>query len=273
MRDGCCRAPPPVPAVRAGPGWGRSGPTPLPRSTAPASCRSGHWSLDWWIGAEDRWHLPATEASIRQTLLGGAPVTETAMRVPGGDAIHRAYAVRVGDGRDVVVVEVENRSHVPFAVALAVRPFDLVGAGGVHEVTIEPTTGGVGRDEAHAVRIDGRAGLLLPRRPNRWAASDGTDRDIVDMVTDGHAGYRAPVVSIGRRPRRGRRGAAARAHRSAAGARPDGRRRWRRPAGGAPARRRGCRLGGAGPRRSSRRPRASPGRGPGGVAPSSAARG
>ena len=97
-------------------------------------------------------------------------------------------AVRAGDGRDVVVVEVENRSHVPFAVALAIRPFDLVGAGGVDEITIEPTTGGAGRDEAHVVRIDGRAGLLLPRRPNRWAAADGTDRDIVDVVTTGDAG-------------------------------------------------------------------------------------
>ena len=148
----------------------------------------GGWSLDWWIGAEDRWHLPTAEASIRQTLLGGTPGTETAMRVPGGDAIHRAYAVRAGDGRDAVVVEVENRSHVPFAVALVIRPFDLVGAGGVDEVTIEPTTGGVGRDEAHVVRIDGGAGLLLPRRPNRWAAADGTDRDIVDVVTTGDAG-------------------------------------------------------------------------------------
>ena len=78
------------------------------------------WSLDWWVGAEDRWHLPAAEPSVRQTLLGGAPVTETAMRVPGGDAVHRAGAVRAADGRDVVVIEVENRSHVPFAVALAI---------------------------------------------------------------------------------------------------------------------------------------------------------
>ena len=23
------------------------------------------WSLDWWIGAEDRWHLPSREASVR----------------------------------------------------------------------------------------------------------------------------------------------------------------------------------------------------------------
>jgi hypothetical protein len=26
----------------------------------------GGWSLDWWIGAEDRWHLPSREAAVRQ---------------------------------------------------------------------------------------------------------------------------------------------------------------------------------------------------------------
>ncbi|MFM7064044.1 MAG: hypothetical protein ACKO04_11215, partial [Actinomycetes bacterium] len=24
------------------------------------------WSLDWWVGAEDRWHHPAREAPVRQ---------------------------------------------------------------------------------------------------------------------------------------------------------------------------------------------------------------
>jgi hypothetical protein len=42
------------------------------------------WSLDWWIGADDRWRIPAREGSIRQFLLGDAPVVETLMRVPGG---------------------------------------------------------------------------------------------------------------------------------------------------------------------------------------------
>src|SRR5919109_2403180 len=54
------------------------------------------WSLDWWIGAEDRWHLPSQEPAVRQALLDAAPVIETAMRVPRGDAVHRAYAVHAG---------------------------------------------------------------------------------------------------------------------------------------------------------------------------------
>ena len=27
------------------------------------------WSLDWWVGAEDRWHLPAEEVAVRQRSL------------------------------------------------------------------------------------------------------------------------------------------------------------------------------------------------------------
>jgi hypothetical protein len=78
------------------------------------------WRLDWWIGAEDRWHLPEHEAAVRQVLVGGAPVVETAMRVPGGDAVHRVFAVPGPSGSGaLVVVEVENRSAVPVALALA----------------------------------------------------------------------------------------------------------------------------------------------------------
>ena len=51
------------------------------------------WSLDWWVGAEDRWHVPAREVSVRQRLLEASPVVETALRVPSGDVFHRAYAV------------------------------------------------------------------------------------------------------------------------------------------------------------------------------------
>lgn len=77
------------------------------------------WELDWWVGAEDRRHLPANEAAVRQIRLGAAPVAETAMRVPGGDARQRVYAV--GGPGDLVVIEVENASPVPFAVGFVAR--------------------------------------------------------------------------------------------------------------------------------------------------------
>ena len=56
--------------------------------------RGATWSLDWWVGAEDRWHHPAVEAAVRQRCLDDAPLVETAMRVPGGDVVHRAYGAR-----------------------------------------------------------------------------------------------------------------------------------------------------------------------------------
>ncbi len=38
------------------------------------------WSLDWWIGADDRWHLPAQEAAVRQSVLDDVPIIETLVR-------------------------------------------------------------------------------------------------------------------------------------------------------------------------------------------------
>jgi hypothetical protein len=116
------------------------------------------WSLDWWIGADDRWHRPADEPSTRQTLVDFVPVVRTAVRVPGGDAAQHAYAL----GGDVAVVDVANESPTPFVLALVVR-----GAG---EVELDGAT----------VRVDGRPALVAPRAPARWATTrDGTTEEVV----------------------------------------------------------------------------------------------
>jgi hypothetical protein len=94
------------------------------------SVGGGVWALDWWIGADDRWHLPSREAAVRQSLVGGAPVVETAMRVPGGDLVHRVWAARDSVAGEVVVVEIENASRLPVAVALSIRPYGPDGAAG-----------------------------------------------------------------------------------------------------------------------------------------------
>ena len=115
------------------------------------------WSLDWWVGAEDRWHLPQAEASVRQHLAGDVPVVETAMHVPGGDVVHRAYVVH---GRpDQVVVEIENRSAVPVALALVVRTGEpgLAGPVPAAESAVEL----VGAD----LLVDGALAVRLPTRP------------------------------------------------------------------------------------------------------------
>jgi hypothetical protein len=58
------------------------------------------------------WHADqASGAAPRHGRVEAAPMSETAVRVPGGDAIHRAYVVD-----DVVVAEVENDS--PEAIAV-----------------------------------------------------------------------------------------------------------------------------------------------------------
>jgi hypothetical protein len=76
-------------------------------------------TLGWRVHTRDRWIDPASDVSVRASRLGPAPVTETMVRVPGGDAIERAYAV--GDHGGVVIVEVENASPEAIAVAFAVR--------------------------------------------------------------------------------------------------------------------------------------------------------
>ncbi len=120
----------------------------------------GGWSLDWWIGAEDRWHLPSREPAVRQTLVGATPVVETVMRIPGGDAVQRVYAVpaSVSDGLgELVVVEVENQSAVPVAVAFAVRPYNPVGLAAVGQIVQEGAT----------VLVDGSPGIAAAATPGR----------------------------------------------------------------------------------------------------------
>lgn len=72
--------------------------------------------LRWWVAADDRWHVPPDEPTCRQQRLDGAPVVETMLRVPSGDVVHRAYAV--ADRGGLIIVEMENRSTLPVAVAL-----------------------------------------------------------------------------------------------------------------------------------------------------------
>ena len=75
----------------------------------------GSAALDWYIAADDRWHIPADEPTVRQRRIDGAPVLETRIKVPSGDAVHRVWCV--ADGGGLTVVEIENDSSMPFAVA------------------------------------------------------------------------------------------------------------------------------------------------------------
>ena len=75
--------------------------------------------LDWWVAADDRWHTPSREPSVRQRTIDGTPVVETRLRVPSGDVVQRVYAAATTGG--ITVLEFENDSPLPVAIAVSSR--------------------------------------------------------------------------------------------------------------------------------------------------------
>ncbi|MEL7210366.1 MAG: hypothetical protein AAGK32_19400, partial [Actinomycetota bacterium] len=125
------------------------------------------WSLDWWVGADDRWHLPSAETAVRQGIVDAAPVVETRTRVPGGDIVERVYAAQgpaTIDSRPVVVVEHTNETPVPVALAVSVRPQMPSGDGEIHDIVPVEDVG---------VTVDGAWSVLADRPPRRVAAGGG----------------------------------------------------------------------------------------------------
>lgn len=94
---------------------------------------AGTAPMDWAIAADDRWHRPTEEVAVRQQRIGGAPVFETRLRIPGGDAVQRIWAVADGGGR--TMIEVANDSPLPIACAFT-RP-DLLTTRPPTDVPIE----------------------------------------------------------------------------------------------------------------------------------------
>ena len=162
---------------RTGRRWSLVGPVGGPAAAVdPAGLVTPHpggWSIDWWVGADDRWRLPSREPAVRQSRLASTPVLETVLRVPGGDAVHRCFGVP-----GFLVIEVENRSPSPFALALVVRPYDPLGATAVHSATVEGAQ----------VLVDGRPAVVLPGAPGRVAASTAAQGDVAGVVLGGAAG-------------------------------------------------------------------------------------
>jgi hypothetical protein len=121
------------------------------------------WELGWWIGADDRWHLPEEEVAVRQSLVDGMPVVSTSMRVPSGDAVQHVY----GGAPDVVVVDIANESPVPFVLGLVVR--------GASSVDTDGTT----------LWVDRRPAIVFGRPAARWAMTN--DATTAQIVTGGDA--------------------------------------------------------------------------------------
>ncbi len=118
------------------------------------------WSLDWWIGADDRWRIPAQEPAVRQHAIEHTPVMETALRVPSGDAIQRVYGI--GGPGGIVIIEIENDSPAAFIVAFTVTGACAVGGAGP------------------SIEVDGRPALVVPAPPARWSL--GTDSLTIESI-------------------------------------------------------------------------------------------
>lgn len=160
-------------------------------------------ALDWHVAADDRWHTPADEPAVRQKRLGGTAVVETRLRIPEGDAVHRVYSV--ADHGGLTVVEVENASSLPIAVAFTrgdlltmlppTAPIDgiTLPAGSIAVPVGHKATGTV------ALPHVGRgAGTLPPGLPTCTAVVRGwtaaTERASRLLLPDAHVG--SQVMSI-----------------------------------------------------------------------------
>ena len=71
--------------------------------------------IGWYVAADDRWHRPAEEQSVRQQRVEGTAVSETRVRVPSGDVVQRIFSV--ADAGGLTIIEVENESTMPVAIA------------------------------------------------------------------------------------------------------------------------------------------------------------
>ena len=80
----------------------------------------GLGTLEWFVAGDDRWYVPSQETTVRQSLVEGTPVVETRVRIPKGDVVQRVYAV--ADHGGLTIVEVENDSPMPIAVAFSGVP-------------------------------------------------------------------------------------------------------------------------------------------------------
>ncbi|MFN3219902.1 MAG: hypothetical protein ACE367_25720 [Acidimicrobiales bacterium] len=163
----------PVPATEIGVVGGRTcfGVSPAGSIVTPAGV-----VVDWWIGAEDRWHLVPDEAAVRQGLGDDGVVIETRCKVPGGDIVHRVAAVPSG-GSVLARVEIENATPVPVAIAAVVR---VPAAGPIV----------IGTD---TVGVDG----ALVVRSSRSIARVLVAADLTDAFRRTAAGDAVPVAALG----------------------------------------------------------------------------
>jgi hypothetical protein len=158
-----------------GKGWALTDPRGL------VSLGSGRGSLDWWVRTADGWVFPSRQATVRQHLLEDAPVVVTRIRVAGGEIEHRVAVARpLHGGMDAAIVEIENRTATPVAIALAVRPYDVVGVSRVAEIAYS--------GDHCTVDLDGWPSIRFPRPPGHIVAATGADGDVAAFLDQPRSG-------------------------------------------------------------------------------------
>jgi len=148
--------------------------------------RLGKCQIDWLVGAEDHWHRPKLGAGVRQQQLVPAPVYETRVRIPSGDAVQHVFGACAANGEGYTVIDIENASPAPFALAIVVRVDEL-------------TRGGAGIElDQNIATVTRGVSVVFPRAPMRWAAA-ADDGSAADVVTAG-AAHNGPFPTVhGRR--------------------------------------------------------------------------
>lgn len=135
----------------------------------------GRPSVDWWVKAADRWVFPSRHTAVRQRAVDGTPVVETRLRVAGGDVIQRVGLARTAE--DVAVLEITNETTVPVAVAVAVRPYDLLGP-----LTVDDRTRPLAWSDADfTLSAAGRPLLRSARAPGQVLFADTSTDLAADM--------------------------------------------------------------------------------------------
>ncbi len=136
-------------------------------------------ALAWAVHGPDGWLLPGSGGCrITRTTRAGGAIVESGIKVPSGQVIHRCYVAQVS-GRSVAIVEVDNASAIPVAVALRLAPSPLLEAAPMAERTGAVTASG------DVVRYNGLPYIYL----DRPAAPEATASGPAGLPPDGY-----PVV-------------------------------------------------------------------------------
>ena len=161
---------------------------PRPRRPGPG------WSLDWWIGADDRWHAPATRGGRApapgRRRAGGRDVDAHPRRRRGA----AVYAIHATERVAVRPAVRDRRGREPVGRALRPGPRRACRTTRSGRSPVELDRGSTATHLADGRR---RAGVLLPRPPARAAGATGST---ATWPTSCSAGRPAPFDAAGRAP-------------------------------------------------------------------------